>query len=389
MAVKSYKDKRGNVLWRISLTLRSKKNRQIKVQLKENGFVSEIDAIAAFKMMRDRAILELHKRENQGKTFLQALDAMEVATLNGEGIVRNLTAATVQDYVGPIRKHADDLMDVPLSQIRKSEIKKVLMKVEKEVSPIRAFKLKGFLSAVFQFVLDNDFDHTLLVDPTKGIGIDGLNRSAKRPDILTKDEIRLLLESARSLKVSWFYVWAFAVVTGMRTGELYALLWSDVDLENRLIAVTKSYSRAAKSKEPLKYPDGIKGTKTEEWRHIPISDELASLLVELRGITGHTANVLPRIKAWGHGGQAKYLKEFCVGIGIKPVVFHALRACFAVQLLQSGVPTVTVMAIGGWEDMKTMMRYVRMAGVDIKGATQNLNLLPAKDAIANVLRIRS
>ena len=94
---------------------------------------------------------------------------------------------------------------------------------------------------------------------------------------------------------------------------------------------------------------------------------------------------LPRIKAWTNNDQAKHLQGFCEGIGIRPIVFHALRACFAVQMLQNGVPTVTVMAIGGWEDMKTMMVYVRMAGVDIHGATQNLKLLPPRDAMANVI----
>jgi integrase len=292
----------------------------------------------------------------------------------------------VQDYVGPIRKYTAEWMGLPAAQIRRNEVRKALVHVGQTVSPIRADKLKGFISIAFKWALDTDFDSNLHQNPVHGITVEGLNRRPKRPDILTGEEIRHLLSSAKTIQSPWYPVWAMAVMTGMRSGELYALLWKDVDFTSDQISVTKSYSKKAMVKERDKYPDGIKSTKTEEWRHIPISTDLKDFLVELRRKTGHTSHVLPRIAAWGYGSQAAVLKEFCRCIEIKPVVFHALRACFAVQMLQSGVPAVTAMAIGGWEDMKTMMRYVRMAGVETKGATQNLKLLPPKDAMATVLK---
>lgn len=51
-----------------------------------------------------------------------------------------------------------------------------------------------------------------------------------------------------------------------------------------------------------------------------------------------------------------------------------IRASWATLLLSKAVPPVKVMAMGGWKDMKTMMIYIRKAGVDLGGATDCISL---------------
>jgi integrase len=385
MGVKTYIDKNGNTLWMAAICMRSKLHREFKVQRREVGFSTELEARAALKKLRDRAVLEVAQKEVDGRTWRQMIDAWEMALYRGDMLTRHLTAASVADYVGPVRKYTEDWMRKPCSHIVKNDVRRLILDIAKNVSPMRAKKMKFFLALAFRWAIDNDFEPKLKDNPVEGVSVAGLSRHSKRPDILTGDQIRNLLRAAKDLNSPWYWVWAMAVSTGMRSGELHALLWSDVNFEEGLISVTKSWSKRAQVKDSQRFPGGIKGTKTGAWRSIPINNELRSLLLELRQMTGKTPNVLPRIKAWDHNDQSKILRGFCEGIGIKPIVFHALRACFAVQLLQSNVPTVTVMAIGGWEDMKTMMIYVRMAGVDIQGATQNLKLLPLRNAMENVV----
>jgi integrase len=57
-----------------------------------------------------------------------------------------------------------------------------------------------------------------------------------------------------------------------------------------------------------------------------------------------------------------------------------LRACFATQLIGSGVEPIKVMKICGWKDLKTMSYYLRLSGIDEKGATEGLNFLPNLEA---------
>jgi integrase len=86
--------------------------------------------------------------------------------------------------------------------------------------------------------------------------------------------------------------------------------------------------------------------------------------------------VLKRLPMWRKGYQAKILKSFCKSIGLPEVKFHTLRACFATQLIGSGVEPIKVMKICGWKDLKTMSYYLRLSGIDEKGATEGLNFLP-------------
>lgn len=55
---------------------------------------------------------------------------------------------------------------------------------------------------------------------------------------LTAGEVRELLEAARGDKLEALYV--LAVYTGMRQGELLALKWQDVDLENATVSVRRT-----------------------------------------------------------------------------------------------------------------------------------------------------
>lgn len=56
-------------------------------------------------------------------------------------------------------------------------------------------------------------------------------------------------------------------------------------------------------------------------------------------------------------------------------------ACFATQLIATGIPATVVMKICGWRDMKTMQRYIRLAGIDEAGATEVLRFIPTEEAV--------
>jgi hypothetical protein len=57
---------------------------------------------------------------------------------------------------------------------------------------------------------------------------------------------------------------------------------------------------------------------------------------------------------------------------------------WATLMLSNGVEPVKVMVMGGWKDMKTMMIYIRKAGVDIRGCTAKLDL---HDPVAKAARV--
>ena len=83
----------------------------------------------------------------------------------------------------------------------------------------------------------------------------------------------------------------------MRSGELKALEWGDVNEKN--------------------------GT----WRNVDISSQLQEIISELKNARLNSNYVLPQHPEWKHGDAGKVLRMFLEHIGIKKdVVFHTLRA---------------------------------------------------------------
>ena len=155
-----------------------------------------------------------------------------------------------------------------------------------------------------------------------------------------------------------------ALYTGMRNGELYALTWDKVNLEERTMLVDCSWNAR----------DGFKDTKSGDDRIVEVAPPLIPLLRELKLQSKDSIFVLPRLSRWDKGQQAESLKMFMAGLGLPKIRFHDLRATWATLMLSKGVEPAKVMVMGGWKELKTLMVYLRKAGITIRGITNCLNL---------------
>ncbi len=197
--------------------------------------------------------------------------------------------------------------------------------------------------------------------------------------VLNRNEIDVLLREARQREHRFFPHWALALLTGMRSGELYSLRWTDVDFVSGKITISKAWTRR----------NGEGPTKTAKNRIYPISKECQRFLEELRSKAGDREHILPRLWEWDQGEQAKFLRDFCEEIGITPVKFHDLRATFITQMLNNGVPLSKVMAIVGHSSLKTTQGYLRLSGKDIEGATEDLKItIPQEEIADNVIVLK-
>ena len=172
------------------------------------------------------------------------------------------------------------------------------------------------------------------------------------------------MAKAKNEEHEWYPVWALALYTGMRSGELFALKWSDVNFEREMIFVKSSWNNK----------QGFKATKSGHERKVPITTELRKLLNLLKPKTLETGFVLPTFIKWERGEQAKILQFFLLSVGLPRIRFHDLRGTWATLLLSAGEAPARVMKVGGWSDMKTMMIYMNMAGIDLEGFGTGLSL---------------
>ena len=210
--------------------------------------------------------------------------------------------------------------------------------------------------------------------------------------VLNTTEAQTLLEEAKNCNHEFYHIWAFALFSGMRSGELIGLRWTDIDETTGNITISRQWTSK----------DGYHPTKSNRNRTLPISAELKSLLVELRNMGPFSARfnvageekiyvtdlVLPRIKDWRDGQQAAVLRCFLRMINIKEVKFHDLRATFITNLLSQGVSIAKVMSLVGHSKMSTTDEYLRLAGVDTRGSTDQLGYKLPKPIERNIFILK-
>lgn len=363
MAIRSYMEN-GKTLWSVYINVRSTKDSNIRLQGRKKGIENEQTARLEEKKLLKKLMSQLAERDGKGILWSSVVDQWEEFLIRCES--ERYVATTIKDYVAALHLWTKDWFNIPANAITKGDVRDVFDRMD-QAGRTRNHQgnLRNIINMVFKWAIEERIVKDIYENPVTGVKI-WRAKYEPVPDIFTLDQIRTLLKAAKSHEHPWYPVWAMALLTGMRNGELYALTWSDIDLVDRKITVSKSYNTRMKS---------VKSTKAGYWRTVPISDELYILLNELKPKTGASEHVLPHPSSWSKGGQAMVLKAFCIGIGLPSIKFHALRACFATQLLAHDVSPARVMKICGWKDLKTMQYYIRLAGVDEKGATNVLRIM--------------
>ncbi len=172
------------------------------------------------------------------------------------------------------------------------------------------------------------------------------------------DEIRRFLMAAHDEGVDTYTLYATAVYTGMRQGELAGLRWADVNLDGRLIMVNHSY---------------LGPTKSDEARPVPILDVLLPILRawKLRCPSGL---LFPNI--FGEMHQPKD-RIFCErfhrvldaagferpteGRRVHYIRFHDLRHTFASHWMMGGGDIFKLQKILGHHSTELTNRYAHLS----------------------------
>lgn len=364
MAITKYEEN-GIEYYKVYVHVRSSIDRTKRSQKYAYRLKTVTEARREERKLLQVATREVQRLEGQGLLWAEIIQLWSQEYLSGN-LMKRVAKRTSTEYVGVIEKWTAPWMKRPIAEISRADGRNLILKMEKaELSRNYQKKIKNIVNSVFTWAIEFGYCK-LQVSPMRGLLID--TGEVKVPDILTLEEIKKFLTAAKILNHQWYPIWSFAILTGMRSGELYALTWDQIDLEKNLILVDRSYDSNMK-RGP---------TKGRYWRTVPINSSLRNLILEIKQDRDipKSEYVLPRIKEWTNGDQAVSLKSFLKSMNIRPIKFHALRACFATQMLANGVPAPVVMKIGGWKNTSTMDIYLRLAGVDTKGATECLGFVP-------------
>ncbi|MDE6435796.1 MAG: site-specific integrase [Lachnospiraceae bacterium] len=185
----------------------------------------------------------------------------------------------------------------------------------------------------------------------------GIRQKSKPVKTFSKTEQAKLLSSIYRKTDTFKIATLLCLYTGLRLGELCALKWTDFDFKNMSLTVNRTVQRIAvqngKDKTFLLETD----PKSEDSKRIiPLTAEIAELLVRLRGIRpyvfGGEKPLEPRTM------QYRFKKQLTEA-GIDDRNFHILRHTFATNCIENGMDVKALSEILGHSDVKiTLNRYV-------------------------------
>jgi len=202
-----------------------------------------------------------------------------------------------------------------------------------------------------------------------------IRRQRKLPVVLSKDEIKMMLNKPSRLK--YRVMIALLYGCGLRLNEVRNLKLEDIDLDRSVLHVRKS-----------------KGRKD---RYMPLGHTLTDILGSYIKINkpfnwlfpGYRSNMSNRFytefeQPYGKRSIQWAIKRAAQLAGIKkPVNVHSLRHTFATHLLEDGVNILTIKELLGHASIRTTMIYLHVAQVDNRQRRSPLDSLNGVEVIRN------
>ncbi len=169
---------------------------------------------------------------------------------------------------------------------------------------------------------------------------------------LLPEHLKDYLDAANARNVlPMFYL---ELVSGLRKGELVALLWSDLDAEHKTISVSKQYVRNPSGEVMLSRP------KTEtSVRQVSIPQDAVNLLIQEHSKHPENPYMFPSPvtgEMFHPDSVVKLHEKILRDANLEHIRFHDLRHTFATLALQNGVDVKTVSSMLGHYDAGFTLR---------------------------------
>lgn len=252
--------------------------------------------------------------------------------------VTHLKYSTMVSYDTILRRHVTPLLDRPLDQIKRADIKDLIFAKQKKdgLSPKTVNNIKAFISTMFSHAFE---DEIIAVHPAMRLG-KLITSKERKADInpLTREEAKVFLDAVQIHYPRHYAFFLCALRTGMRLGEIQALTWEDIDFRSHFIELKRGYTKGR-----------FTTPKSGKIRRVDMSPQLADTLKMLQIERKREA-----LAKWGGQVPDLVFVDETGGVidesnlrkrvfhpaleksGLRRIRIHDLRHTFASLLIQNG-----------------------------------------------------
>lgn len=303
-----------------------------------------------------KKIFEYTQKKEHGITFFEVAEEW----WSIEAI--KLSPSSVRGYQKANDRAKSFFGDTPVKDITAAEITRYLHRLAREDLGKKTVKNhKIVVSRILHFATVEGY---IPSNPARDAELPRNLKQKKRRAATPADEDAILNCSLDDWQLP-----AFALLTGMRKGEVIGLKWKDIDLEKGFIYVRRS----------VWYANGkgnVKNTKTDAGeRCIPIVEKLKPRILTLSK-QNHTSESFvfgDDEKPLSEKAYRYRLKVFNEKYGITSTL-HQLRKSFATAAVDADVPVDVLKEIIGHKDISTTLNiYAEVREHRIKEAAKDLS----------------
>ena len=238
----------------------------------------------------------------------------------------------------------------------------------------------------FDFIPDNQINLKILELIPKRKTIEDLKEDKEKKNIIyTLSDLDNIFSQIKNVKFEEKFIFYFGLQTGMRIGEILALIWSDINFNKNTIEITKNYLKNVKKIDIPKTTSSI--------RTIYISEELKEELKYIKQIQNQNKfkygnkykrefrnnKELDYVFKRENGEKITYNFLLNTLKKIKKIDknfhFHKLRHSFCSQYLKNGVDVLHVAKILGHSSINTTLNiYSHIKNEDIFAIMKNVKI---------------
>lgn len=271
---------------------------------------------------------------------------------------------TVRNYTERYERNIKKVIgDKLLTDVKPVHCQKIFSDMAEEgYKTTTIYQTRITLYNMLEFAKEND---VILANPCKRSVRSDMGKPSEKKKALTIDVQRKFLDSVTGY--SYENQYRFILQTGLRTGELVGLKWEDVDIENKVLTISRTMEYRYKVGEWRIGPPKSKSG----YRTIPLTDEAIRILRQQKAKNRNLAiipfewkDIVFLCKKGTPVKNSTYdtgLFKCCDRAGIPRFSMHVLRHTFATRCIEGGMKPKTLQEILGHSNIGiTMNLYVHV-----------------------------